>query len=366
MRLGIVRLYFGESGKKGFYNSQEIGLARAMKKIGYEIYIFIPNPNITIIEEESEEEGIKVIYVPAKTVGVHSRFYWKVLENYKIDVVQLEADNQIFAPDIISYCDKNHILLYLYIGVTESDTNCKTKKFLFDILFRRNIRSYKSHMCFAKTPSVNKQLNTLGIYHTELAPVGLDIEVIPQIDDSKLELRNMLGLPINKTIILYVGRMDEYKRPLEAINLIEELNDNYYLIMIGEGSLYYNIKDEILKKNIANRVIQIRQIPNKDIHKYYISSDYLLNFNSKEIFGMSILEAMYQGCTVLAYHASGPDYIIENGISGYLCNDITEMKHIIESNTMLNKEKIKSRIVENFAWKKTAAIFDRWIKQNYK
>ena len=42
MRIGIVELYYGESGKKGFYNNQELGVAKAFKAKGYEIIVFYP------------------------------------------------------------------------------------------------------------------------------------------------------------------------------------------------------------------------------------------------------------------------------------------------------------------------------------
>lgn len=66
MRLGIVRLYSGSSGIKGFYNSQEIGLARTMKKLGYEVFIFIPSPEIKTSYEDIEEDNIITVYIPAK------------------------------------------------------------------------------------------------------------------------------------------------------------------------------------------------------------------------------------------------------------------------------------------------------------
>ena len=365
MRLGIVRLYNGASGIKGYYNSQELGAARIMKELGYEVFIFIPTPGIKESYSDKEEDNISTIYIPARTIGVHSRFDWSILKEYDIDVVQLGADNQIFAPDIISYCDKNHILIYLYIGVTESDTNSKIKKIIFSLLFKRNIRSYKKHMCFAKTPTVIMQLEAYGIKKTGLAPVGLDVESIHDIEQNKSALRKKLNIPADKTVLLFVGRMDSYKSPLEAISLLKNLSDENYLIMIGDGGLYRTITKEIEQQGLATGIRQIRQLPNRDVQEYYVASDYFLNFNTKEIFGMSILEAMYHGCHVLAYHAPGPDYIIEHGISGSLCNSISEMQAIIENKTMLDPDDIKLRVFKDFVWNKTGKIFDKWIKQEY-
>lgn len=364
MRLGIAELYFGASGKKGFYNSQEIGLAKAMKKLGYDVTIFYPNPELKTIEEEPVEMNIKIVYVPAKIIGVHSKYDWSVLKKYQIEVVQLGSDNQIFAPDIISYCDKNHILLYSYIGTTGSDSRSVFKRFILNRFYRRNISSYKKHMCFAKTPTVKRQLEAFGIEQIALAPVGLDTEVIPSILESKVPLRKKLNVPLKKTVLLFVGRMDEYKRPFEAIKLADIMRDKVCLIMIGTGSLDEIIADEIANRKLDKQIIRIKSIPNREVQEYYVACDFCLNFNKKEIFGMSVLEAMYHGCTVLACHAPGPDFIIEDKVSGYLLDDASEMQGIIEQKNVLNPEIIKARVLENFVWDKTATIFHEWIKKN--
>lgn len=43
MKIGIIDLYKGKSSKKGFYNSQEIGIAQAYSKLGYEVWFFCFN-----------------------------------------------------------------------------------------------------------------------------------------------------------------------------------------------------------------------------------------------------------------------------------------------------------------------------------
>lgn len=365
MKLGIVELYCGASGKKGFYNSQEIGLAKAMKKLGYDIFIFYPSKAISQIKEEIIEERINVIYMPAKVFGVHSKYDWKILLKYQIEVVQIGSDNQLFAPSMIKFCDKNKIPVYCYIGTTESDSKNTIKRNFLNVLYERNVRAYKKHKCFAKTPFVKAKMDRQGIIGAEIVPVGLDLEVIPLINKTKEVIRGELKIPPNKIAILFVGRMDEYKRPLKAIELINSLGENFYLTMIGTGMLDQQVKDEINRSPYKSNIQRIEKIPNYEIHQYYMANDFFVNFNSDEIFGMSILEAMYQGCTVLACHAPGPDYIIENGSSGYLVDNIDDMKKIILSDAKLDKDNIKRRVTEKFVWEKTAWKFDAWIKKQY-
>ena len=82
MRIGIVELYYGESGKKGFYNNQELGIAKAFKMKGYEIIVFYPQNDIDNIIEELVEDRIKIVYVPATTIGNHSKYDWNILKKY--------------------------------------------------------------------------------------------------------------------------------------------------------------------------------------------------------------------------------------------------------------------------------------------
>lgn len=362
MRIGIVELYCGSSGKKGFYNNQEIGIARAMRKLGYECFIFYPLLDGDGLTEELVEDGIRIIYVPAKAVGIHSYYDWKVLLKYGLDVVQLDADNQLFAPSITRFCDYNGIKIYNYIGTAHSDTDNKLKGVVMSLLFRRNLKVLKKHKCFVKTQSVMRDLTQNGVANITVAPVGLDVTIVPRVYENRLILRERLNLPLDKKILLFVGRMDGYKRPLETLKVLKQLSEQYFLVMIGTGALDDEIDDQISEMKIGNRVCRIKKIPNSEIHKYYCIADYYLNFNEKEIFGMSILEAMYQDCTVIAVEAPGPKEIIKSGRTGFVVASIDEMKQLICSGAEIPKDQARNSIVSEFTWDNTVEKFDQWIR----
>lgn len=362
-RLGIVKMYCGESGTKGFYNSQEIGAARALQKSGYSIYIFYPRKDIDQLQEEIIQESITLVYVPAKAVGNHARFDWNIFKAYKIDVLQIAADNQMYAPSLISFCDRNNIRLYCYIGTIKSDSDNPVKNMIMSHLVKKNIRAYRKHMCFAKTKKAADELSKLGIPNVSVAPVGLDTSIIPTINEDKFNIRKRLLLPADKRILLFVGRLESYKRPEKALELMQALSDSYYLVMIGKGSLDENIDEIIENKGIKAKVKRIEQLPNRDIHEYYKAADYFLNFNENEIFGMSILEAMYQDCTVIAVKAPGPVEIIESGVNGYLVNDVSQMKTLIEKESRVSEGAARECVKSQFTWEKTASKFLEYIQE---
>ena len=150
MRWAVVSLYMGGSGKQGFYNSQEVGPARAMSHRGYECYILIPCTEDRIREERAED-GIVMVYVPARVFDVNVKYDWSVLSEYKIDVVQINCDNRIFAYSAIRYCGRYGILCYTYFGTLESDSKSLSKRGFMRFFSCRNLSAMKCHKNFANT-----------------------------------------------------------------------------------------------------------------------------------------------------------------------------------------------------------------------
>ncbi|MFH0316126.1 glycosyltransferase family 4 protein [Clostridium perfringens] len=356
MKLGIVRLYTGASGKLGYYNIQELGLAKALEKLGVSTYIFflVDKKNQSEVIEQSISNNIKIVYIPSFRIKNHGLISPEFLLNYNLDIVHLLSDNQIMASKYINFLKKNNLPFYSYIGTLNSDSNNFIKTKIMNILNKKNINAYRNSKVLAKTPDVKKVLLKNNIKDVKVIPVGLDLSIIPKEDKSIKELRMNLGLPEDKKILIFVGRLEEYKRPIRAIEILNKLlekDKNYYLVVVGKGPLKDVLFSRVNELNILNNVKFIEEVANKDVHKYYRASDVFLNLNENEIFGMSLLEAMYQECNVVALKAPGPNYIIEDGISGILVSD-WELgdfaDKILESNKLTELGKSAKRRIEKY------------------
>lgn len=98
--------------------------------------------------------------------------------------------------------------------------------------------------------------------------------------------------------------------------------------------------------------------------KYYMASDYFVNLNSGEIFGMSILEAMFYRLTVIALSAPGPSYIINNGINGYLVDSDAEIVDMLSGdNVKRTGNEAHDRIMKSFTWDSTARLMVDKMKE---
>ena len=71
MKLGILCTMINGFGRRGYYNSQEIGLGRALAKLGHQVTVYKGVPY-----DEKEDcivlsEGVNVRYLPMKNLGAH-------------------------------------------------------------------------------------------------------------------------------------------------------------------------------------------------------------------------------------------------------------------------------------------------------
>lgn len=75
---------------------------------------------------------------------------------------------------------------------------------------------------------------------------------------------------------------------------------------------------------------------------------------------MALLEAMFYGCKVVAWTAPGPEFIIENGKSGYLAKSKDDIIEKITDDKIFSYA-AHERVISNFTWKKTSEIMSKVI-----
>ncbi|MDO5424822.1 MAG: glycosyltransferase family 4 protein [Eubacteriales bacterium] len=359
MKIGIMVLSIGSFGKKGFYNLQEIGLAKAMDALCDEtkVYKLVP------MSEEGKEEHIEgtrhafIRSLPSKRVGTNGVPDMELLER-DLDALICFSDTQLMLPKVYRWAKKYHIPLFPYIGVVESHSTNPLKKAVIDMLFLRNVAVYRKCHCFVKTLSVRERLTRAGVQGVTVVPVGLDSDLLhadyEHVCVSKLKKK--YGYREADKVLLFIGRLIDEKQPVKMIDILAEIRQkdaSYKLLMVGTGELKDAVEARIQKLGVQDDVQMVERIPNSDIWELYRFADALVNLNQQEIFGMAILEAMYYGCKVVAWNAPGPNLIVESGVSGWIAsNEKGIIAGIIDDKKM--QEDAHLRIVEHFLWKNAA------------
>ncbi|PEX10217.1 glycosyl transferase family 1 [Priestia megaterium] len=364
MKIGLLITSMNNFGKKGFYNSQEIGLAKELDKLfdGVIIYKLTHQTERYATERVVHCNQTVLKLIPSKSIGINGLLSLKYLDT-DIDALIYFSDTQLMVPKVYKWCKKYDIKLIPYIGVTESHSNSKIKKTIIDIMFKRNVEIYKKCTCMVKTPQVAKKLKEYDVVHCEVAPVGLDLSILhTKYTETSIEtLKEKWGFERSDKILLFVGRLVSEKQPVKLIEIFEQIHkkdSNHKLIIIGTGLLLENIKSLILKKRLSNSIKIIEKIPNTDIWQLYKISKAFINLNHQEIFGMAILEAMYYECKVIAWKAPGPNFIIEHGKNGILCeSDKDLVEEALKEDNAMGKAS-HTRVIERFTWKATANVIE--------
>ncbi|MCD7883768.1 MAG: glycosyltransferase [Lachnospiraceae bacterium] len=364
MRVGLLVASIGNFGQKGFYNAQEIGLAKELDKLVDEIIIY------KLIAEDQKYTEEKVggcshtilKMIPSKSYGINGLIDVEVLDK-TLDAIVFFSDTQICVPRVYKWSRKNNVKLFPYIGVLESHSTSKLKKVIMDFLFQRNLNVYKKCHCFVKTPTVEQNLRNMGVNDITVTPVGLDISLLHQdFEEADVnELKLKYGFKPDDKVILFIGRLIEEKQPLRMVEIFSQLykqDSNYRLLMVGSGLLNEVVDEKIMNADLTDVVMRIEKIPNSDIWELYRFADCFVNLNQQEIFGMAILEAMYYGCRVVAWHAPGPDFIIENNVSGCLVNNDSAVIEKCCAQVAVS-ENAHKRIVQKFTWKSTAVAMSK-------
>lgn len=355
MKLGILITSIGNFGQKGFYNAQEIGLAKELDKLVEKVVVYKAVPL-------SEKGGVSIIgdnaelhLVPVKSRGINGLWDCNVMDS-SLDALLYFSDTQLAVPSVYKWCKKNGIRMYPYIGVIQSHSTSVLKRCLIDLLFRRNVHVYRKCCCFVKTSAVKSALALYGVDQCFEAPVGLDVSLLNEnwAYSSIRELKMKYGYEESDRVLLFVGRMTSEKEPFLMLELFRKayaIENSFRLMMVGQGELLDAVKQSAA--DCGGLVKFIDKIPNKDIWELYRIADSFVNLNKQEIFGMAILEAMYYGCKVVAWEAPGPDSIIEDNISGYLVQDANvALERIV--NGQIAAEDAHKRVIDNFTWGKIA------------
>ena len=118
--------------------------------------------------------------------------------------------------------------------------------------------------------------------------------------------------------VLWVGRFDYQKRPMEMIEIWTKVYPQFpdwHLDIYGEGEQHQQLEDAVQSLGMN---IHIHQ-PTDRIFDVYRNSSILVSTSLFEPFGLVIPEAMSCGLPVVAYNSRyGPANIVDNGKNGLL------------------------------------------------
>ncbi len=129
----------------------------------------------------------------------------------------------------------------------------------------------------------------------------------------------LAGIPEDRKIILYVGRIVREKGIFTLLDALEKLRKqgkDVSLVFVGEGPLKEDLAKEVLRRKLNDRVTLAGFVDEKKLVSLYNSSDVFVLPSHYEPFGMVVLEAMASRIPVVVSDVGGLSEIVEDGVTG--------------------------------------------------
>ncbi len=192
------------------------------------------------------------------------------------------------------------------------------------------------------------------------------------LDKDKLTLRKKLGIPLNKKVIITIGRnhpKKNYKYIFEITKSLLDLRDDFIWLVIGKATeklfmhdrynllnRYIFLKGQIGLEKVFNNLQAIENLPPTELIEYYNAADIFVFPSLLESFGIVLIEAMAARLPVVTFDVPGSRDIIKNGYNG-LCVSPEDAKAMAEAiNKIIEDVDFREKLVRN-------ALKD--VKENY-
>ena len=190
--------------------------------------------------------------------------------------------------------------------------------------FRETERALARHTdrLVAVGPEVRDDLVELGVAPAEKFSVirlGIDLESRVLTVDRRAEFRHLFGIPDDRFVVGWIGRMTAIKRVpdiLAAFRVLRDRGIDATLCLVGDGPDRDAIEQLASDLGIVRDVLFVGY--QKDVAPYYAFFDALLLPSANEGTPVVAIEALAAGRPVVATRVGGVPDVVDDNESGFL------------------------------------------------
>lgn len=161
---------------------------------------------------------------------------------------------------------------------------------------------------------------------TSFLPNTIDEEFFSKNIGDKAEIRKMLNIPSDKTVIILVSTLNANKSVLEFYEAFKKLKaENLYAVQIGQGPYYEELKARIARDDMGGRYRLAGQQERDAVRSYLAAADVFALPTKSDANPLSPIEAAFQrNALLLSSKAGNVGELIPSGGNGWVISEITE------------------------------------------
>lgn len=216
---------------------------------------------------------------------------------------------------------------------------------------------------------VGQSWNTLGNMRRYYTPELEGIRIPLGIPRPKMESasRREYGFGNEEALLVTVGRLVGRKAVDQLLSMMEALrNEPVRLLIIGTGPLEAQLKDQVSRKGLSEKVAFLGQVGEQEKFRILQMCDLYVSTSQHEGFGLVFVEAMASGLPVVCYDHGGQTDFLKDEVNGFLVplNDrdrfLDRCRLLIrDSGRRQEMARINQKAVEDFYIDRCAAQYEQ-------
>lgn len=364
------------NGVAVFSHNLAMGLARR----GHEVLVLTPSQ--TKKNHIVEEDGVKVNYlksIEAKVYPdqIHSvpkkkRLLFKhgfkvsvfpqpeikkILDEFQPDVVHVQVSDPI-GLSVVSYARKNNIPV---VTTEHNQPEVLTEPLKLPKLVRRPVnallssyfRNRQSKSDFVTMPTKQAIYNLLSSHPLDI-PVaavsnGVDLSNFKP-GTASAEIYKKYGIPKDRPIVLYVGRVDPEKKIgtlIDAFHKTLTALPDAFLVIVGDGVDKIRLEKKVKTLGINSSVKFLGRIVPPDLYEIYKVGWVFATASEIETQGIVLIEAAATGLPLIAVDKGAVSEVCITDENGFLCEpgNVSEISSALQ--TVLNDDKLRTKFSAN-------------------
>ncbi|MCQ4725893.1 glycosyltransferase family 4 protein [Anaerotignum faecicola] len=318
-------------------------LAKNLRAMGHNVYIFTPQDPKN--KDQNEKDVIRMPSMPC--IFVHQYRFGLLyspkelakITKLKLDIIhtQTEFSLGMFGKTLSKVLGIPMVHTYhtMYEDYVHYIVNGALITPNMAHSFSRLFCNFASNIV-APTEKVKDSLIEYGVTKPiHVIPTGINISKFRKGNyphEETVTLRNSMGLGENDKIILVLGRIAKEKSidtVIKAMPYVFEKEKKAKLLIVGDGPYRKNLEHLAKELKIEDKVIFAGAKPWDEIGRYYQLGNVFVSASISETQGLTFVEAMAAGLPVVAKKDDCLKGVIEDGKTGIVFSDDSELPHKI-------------------------------------
>jgi glycosyltransferase involved in cell wall biosynthesis len=305
---------------------------RWLEGLGHKVFVF------TFGDVDYEDDELYVVHSPGMPLnvldsGVHVSFRYSLAAQRKIQSMDLVHVHHPFLSGTLAlrYC-KSRGIPVVFTNHTRYDLYAQhylphVPEFVGDAFLQAYLPAFcqRCDLVVAPSPSIVGVMRDIGVTR-DISVIPNGIDLTPFRGTAGILSRQAAGLPADKTVLMYLGRVSPEKNLaflLRAFFGVAAAVPDVVLAIVGDGSEADNLRDQARHAGLAERVLFLGQVAYEQVPDYLKLADVFVTASETEVHPLSLIEAMAAGLPVLGVNAPGVGDTITDGDDGLLStNDL--------------------------------------------